>query len=85
MSGPYRFLSGPWENSERPTIIKDSHTGGDPHILATLARIHDPNAIYELVRLANLATSAINAGYKFEKQETLSDAAREIIESARWD
>jgi hypothetical protein len=50
---PYQFLNGPWENAVLPTIVKDDPDGGDPHILATLKRVHNPDAIYELCRLAN--------------------------------
>lgn len=50
---PYQFINGPWENSELPTIVCESPTGGDPHILAVLKRIHDPEKLYELCRMAN--------------------------------
>jgi len=50
---PYQFINGPWENSELPTIVKDDPAGGDPHILAVLKRIHNPEELYDLCRLAN--------------------------------
>lgn len=50
---PYRYLNGPWENSELPTIVQDDEHGGDPRILATIQRVHNPDALYELCRLAN--------------------------------
>jgi len=49
----YQFVNGPWENSELPTIVKDDPAGGDPHILAVIKRVHNPDALYELCRLAN--------------------------------
>lgn len=53
-SGPaFAFYSGPWECSEAPTIVRADPEGGDPHILATIARIHHPQALHELCRLAN--------------------------------
>lgn len=51
----FSFYSGPWENSVAPTIVRDDPEGGDPHILAVLARIHKPGALHELCRLANSA------------------------------
>lgn len=50
---PFRFMNGPWENSILPTITRLSPTGGDPHILATISRVHNPDALYELCNLAN--------------------------------
>lgn len=50
---PYQFISGPWENSELPSIVRDDPAGGDPNILATIKRVHNPDALYELCRLAN--------------------------------
>ena len=50
---PFQFINGPWEDSELPTIVKKSPTGGDPHILAVIKRVHNPGALYELCRLAN--------------------------------
>jgi hypothetical protein len=49
----FSFYDGPWENSESPTIVREDPEGGDPHILAVLIRIHNPDALYELCRLAN--------------------------------
>ena len=54
----FEFMDGPWENSELPTIFRDSPTGGDPHILAVLKRVHDPAALHELCALANEALEA---------------------------
>lgn len=51
----FEFLNGPWENSVLPTIVRDNPDGGDPHIIATLKRVHDPAALYELCKLANAA------------------------------
>lgn len=50
---PFQFINGPWENSELPTIVRESPTGGDPRILATIKRVHNPDDLYELCRLAN--------------------------------
>lgn len=49
----FHFYSGPWENSELPTIVREDPDGGDPRILAVLSRIHNPEALYEMCRLAN--------------------------------
>lgn len=49
----FEFMEGPWENSELPTIVLGDPNGGDPHIIATLRRVHNPEAIYELCWLAN--------------------------------
>lgn len=49
----FSFYEGPWENSLAPTIVRDDPEGGDPHILATLARVHNPDALHELCRAAN--------------------------------
>lgn len=46
------FFADPWENSELPTIVRDCAHGGDPHILATIKRVHDPAALHDLCRLA---------------------------------
>ena len=54
----FQFIECGWENSVLPTIVRDSPTGGDPHILAVLQRIHDPAALHELCRLANAAMVA---------------------------
>jgi hypothetical protein len=51
----FDFYNGPWENSELPTITRDDPAGGDPHILAVIQRVHNPDALYELCRLANEA------------------------------
>jgi hypothetical protein len=50
---PFRFFNGTWENSDLPTIVREDPQGGDPHILAVIGRVHNPDAIYELCRLAN--------------------------------
>lgn len=52
---PFQFINGPWENSELPTIVKENPAGGDPHILAVIRRVHNPDALHELCRLANNA------------------------------
>lgn len=54
----FEFMNGPWENSELPTIVRDSPTGGDPHILAVLKRVHNPDGLHELCALANEALEA---------------------------
>lgn len=54
MAPRFCFMEGPWENSRLPTIVRDDPDGGDPHILAVLSRVHNPDALYELCRLANL-------------------------------
>lgn len=54
---PYAFLNGPWENATLPTIVQENPKGGDPHILATLKSVHNPDALYELCHLANVAAS----------------------------
>lgn len=51
----FHFFEGPWENATAPTIVCDDPQGGDPHILAVLARVHSPEALHELCRLANEA------------------------------
>jgi hypothetical protein len=51
----FEFINGPWENSVLPTIVRESPAGGDPHILAVIKRVHNPDALYELCRLANAA------------------------------
>lgn len=55
---PFQFINGPWENSTLPTIVRDDPAGGDPHILAVIKRVHNPDALYELCRLANDAIEA---------------------------
>lgn len=55
---PFQFINGPWENSKDPTIVKEDQDGGDPHILAVIKRVHNPDALYELCRLANDAMEA---------------------------
>lgn len=64
MSGiEFRFLDGPWENSELPTIVRDDPDGGDPWILATISRVHHPDQLYELCDRANASPSpALVAG-----------------------
>ncbi len=54
----FRFFDGPWENARKPTIVRDDPWGGDPHILATIGRVHNPDALYELCRLANIGLAA---------------------------
>ncbi len=51
----FEFMNGPWENADLPTIVRDNPTGGDPHILAVITRVHNSDALYELCRLANAA------------------------------
>lgn len=60
----FRFFQGPWENARRPTIVRDDPWGGDWHILATLARVHNPDALYELCRLANIGLAVERAAKK---------------------
>lgn len=50
---PFQFINGPWENSELPTIVTENPDGGDPRILCVLKRVHNPEALYDLCRLAN--------------------------------
>ena len=56
----FRFIDGPWENSREPTITRTDPDGGDPHILATLTRIHRPEALYEICALANAAAELLD-------------------------
>lgn len=57
----FAFLEGLWENSRRPTLTRDDPAGGDPHILGEFARVHNPDALYELCRLANAALAKAGA------------------------
>lgn len=47
------YAMGPFENSTAHTICRDNPAGGDPLIVVTIARIHRPDDLYELCRLAN--------------------------------
>jgi hypothetical protein len=49
----YRFYNGPWENSEKPSIVMDDPGGGDPHIIAELASIYRPDDLHDLCRKAS--------------------------------
>lgn len=51
----YRFMNGPWENSELPTITRVSPYGGDPQILCTISKVHRPDDIHDLCASANKA------------------------------
>jgi hypothetical protein len=53
----YDFMPGPWENATRPSLVVDDPNGGDPHILGEFARIYRPDALHELVRLANIGAA----------------------------
>jgi len=57
----FAFIDGPWENSRVPTITRDCPAGGDPHILGAFSRVHNPNGLYELCRLANVAPDMLAA------------------------
>lgn len=57
----FRFFERPWENARMPTIVRDDPWGGDPHILATIVRVHDPDGLYELCRLANIGLAVERA------------------------
>lgn len=82
MTRPFNFLNGPWENSVWPTIVRDDPEGGDPHILATLKRVHNPDALYELCRLANdsvergTSEGIAAGGLGFEKKAHSPSATR---------
>lgn len=57
MSAGYCFM-GPYENCEGYSIVRDDPQGGDPITIATLKRIHRPDELHELCRLANQASAA---------------------------
>lgn len=78
----YRFINGPWENSELPTIVKDDPAGGDPHILATIKRVHNPDGLYELCRRADLVEPLVEA--LRVAIDTLALTEREKIEDPRY-
>ncbi|WP_276199023.1 hypothetical protein [Chelatococcus sp. XZ-Ab1] len=52
MSG-FAFYAQGFENSEHPCVIRDDPAGGDPHVLCTVRRIHNPGALNELCAKAN--------------------------------
>lgn len=49
----FHYYSTPFENSKVPCIVREDVAGGDPHIICTVARVYNPDALYELCRLAN--------------------------------
>lgn len=53
MSPTRYYFMGPFENSTVPTIARDDPGGGDPIIIATLARVHRPDELHDICRLAN--------------------------------
>jgi hypothetical protein len=57
MAGRFYFYPRAWENCDKPTIVRYDPAGGDPHILAVLARVYNPDALHELCRLANIAAA----------------------------
>lgn len=89
-SRPYRFFSGPWENSDKPTICK-AVDAGDPHILAVLTRICRPEEISRLVWLANTAsqfdvliTDVAGNPTDTDNSLLLLDELGELEEMMRW-
>ena len=50
----FRFYTR-WENSETPSIVRETGLGGDPRIVARFSRVYDEAALYELCELANRA------------------------------
>lgn len=54
---PYRYMWGPWENCDRPSITTEDPLGGDPHILGEFARVYRPDDLAELCRLANIGAA----------------------------
>lgn len=91
---PYEFLNGAWENSEHPTIVKDDPNGGDPHILASLRRIYNPEALYELCRLANERVDLLpaapaqavtpGAGWKLVPVEPTEEMLLAMAAAPKW-
>jgi hypothetical protein len=49
----FHYYSKPFENSKVPCIIRESASGGDPHVICTVGRVYNPDALYELCKLAN--------------------------------
>lgn len=49
----YSFYEAPTEVTDQPTIVRDDPAGGDPLTVAVLKRVHRPEEVYELCRLAN--------------------------------
>lgn len=48
----FEFMNGPWENAERPTLVMENPTGGDPIILGEFASVYRPADLHELCALA---------------------------------
>uniref|UniRef100_A0A6H1ZBB0 Uncharacterized protein n=1 Tax=viral metagenome TaxID=1070528 RepID=A0A6H1ZBB0_9ZZZZ len=53
---PYRYMWGPWENADRPSIVR-TDVPGDYQILGEFARVYHPDALFELCRLANVGAA----------------------------
>lgn len=76
----YRFMNGPWENSELPTITRVSPYGGDPQILCTISKVHRPDDIHDLCASANKAWElAREATARGDVNADLLKALREIL------
>lgn len=57
----YHFYSEGFENSDKPCLTVADPQGGDPRILARMDRVHNREAIWEMVRLANAAATMAQA------------------------
>lgn len=53
----FRFYPDGFENSALPCIVRDATSGGDPHIVCVLSRVHDASALRDLCFLANDQTA----------------------------
>ena len=49
----FHYYSLPFENSKEPCIVREDVGGGDPHVICTVRRVYNPDALHELCRLAN--------------------------------
>lgn len=49
----YSFYRTGFENCRKPSIVRADPEGGDPHIIAVLGRIYDPERLQDLVNAKN--------------------------------
>lgn len=51
----FAFVADATEVSSKPAIVRNCPSGGDDRVLAVLGRVYQPDALYDLCALANLA------------------------------
>ncbi len=74
---PFYFFNTGWENSRLPTIVQEDENGGDYRNLAVLKRVHNPDALHDLCRLANEAIKAASPAPSSPPAEALPSQTSE--------